>query len=157
MAPNWHTTASNSPSENGNAIASACRHSTARGVPMAAASSSIARFKSVATMETLSLSPLANARVATPVPAAISSTRETLEWFLARTRSARSAAYGSKISGTKYLSYNFGIDPAKTLSASVMPNLQRPILCPRTADDLGSAVFTRRGWRPSGQMRIMPS
>ena len=42
ITPNWHTTASNSPSRNGSASASACRHLTGRAVPTAAAWSSMA-------------------------------------------------------------------------------------------------------------------
>ena len=37
ITPNWQTTASNAPSSNGWCIASACRHSTGRAVPIAAA------------------------------------------------------------------------------------------------------------------------
>ena len=101
IAPNWQTTASNAPSGKGSCIASAWRHSTARAVPTAAARSTIAWFRSVATIDTLAGSADAIARVTTPVPAAISRTRVT---DVARKRSARSAAYGSKISGTRYVS-----------------------------------------------------
>jgi hypothetical protein len=89
ITPNWHTTASNDASAKGSCIASAWRHSTARFVPTRAAWSSMAWFKSVATIETLSGSAAATARVTTPVPAAISSTRET---GIAFRRLARSAA-----------------------------------------------------------------
>lgn len=51
----------------------------------------------------------------TPVPAAISNTRVT---GLAATRCARSAAYGSKIIGTRYCSYSCAIEPLNRLSSS---------------------------------------
>ena len=70
---------------------------------MVLARSSIAWFRSVATMETLAGRPDARARVTTPVPAATSSTSVHAEQRAAA-RAARSAAYGSKISGTMAVS-----------------------------------------------------
>jgi hypothetical protein len=58
-------------------------------------------FRSVATRETCSGSPDARARVTTPVPAAISRTRDS---DLDASRFTKPAAYGSKISGTRYVS-----------------------------------------------------
>ena len=71
----------------------------------------------------------ASRRVTTPVPAAISSTRPGLR---EATRSARSAAYGAKISGTRCSSYNLGMEPAKFLSESRLLFMVRPFRCDRT-------------------------
>src|SRR5258706_3576867 len=68
-------------------------------------------------METLLSSPEAIARVTTPVPAAISSTLDSEREDKRRTRAR---AYHSKMSGTRYSLYSFGIEPAKTLSESAM-------------------------------------
>src|SRR3954453_21756553 len=50
MAPNWHATASNAPSANGSASASACCQATSAVSIRAAARSSIGRLRSVAMM-----------------------------------------------------------------------------------------------------------
>ena len=63
-------------SGNGTRIASACRHSTGRLVPIAFAWSSIAWLRSVATMTAPGGRIDASARVTTPVPAAISRIRK---------------------------------------------------------------------------------
>ena len=56
----------------------------------------------------------ASARVTTPVPGG---DLEHAATALARTQPrARSAAYGSKMSGTRWVSYSFGIEPEKALS-----------------------------------------
>src|SRR6185369_12159870 len=73
----------------------------------------MAWFRSVATMETASGNAVTMARVATPVPAAISRTRPRGR---DASRAARSAAYGSKSSGTRYVSYSSAMEPVKTLS-----------------------------------------
>jgi hypothetical protein len=98
MTPNWQTTASNAASGKSRFIASACRHSTGRLEPISVAWSSMAWFRSVATIEAFGGSFSASARVTTPVPAAISSTRCTGR---VRSRFASSLAYGWKISGTR--------------------------------------------------------
>ena len=74
MAPNWHATASNAPSPNGSASASACCQVTSAVSIRAAARSSIGRLRSVATIAAPAGRARARARVATPVPAAVSST-----------------------------------------------------------------------------------
>ena len=67
------------------------------------------------------------ARVTTPVPAAVSSTRAG---FSMATRRARSCAYGSKISGTMWVSYSSGTEPANTASEPIL-SMVRPWLMKR--------------------------
>src|SRR5574341_875097 len=98
-------------------------------------------------MEALSLSAAARARVTTPVPAAISRTRET---FRELSRFARSAAYCSKMSGTRWVSYSLGIEPAKTLSVSDMAGClgalrSNVVLC---GGPTARAVDSALRWRP---------
>ena len=74
MAPNWQATASKASSANGSCSASACRQTTLAACVRPAAKSSIGWLRSVATIAVAAGSAPTRARVAMPVPAAVSST-----------------------------------------------------------------------------------
>jgi hypothetical protein len=88
MTPNWQMTASKLPSAKGSAVASAWRHMMPPAGSWAAAWSSIAWLRSLATIIARCGKALRKARVTMPVPQAVSSTAEGVRRAARRARSA---------------------------------------------------------------------